>query len=180
MGRSMWFDFGLDKGMMNKKKWRWLFKIPGVSATGVNSLPPQKSARPDIKWKEMNIQHISEEVYFPAKPDWSIINITLYDLSFSSGSSWHPVFNWLLQMYDPQNDAKMYTPVENGFIQECTLELYDGCGTTIEKWLFEDAWPQTMNFHELDMGSNELVTCDIALRYARAYLPDATRSPMGS
>ena len=169
----MGLDFGLSDnssgslivGPKNKKKWRWLFMIPDVCAQGVNSLPPLRSARPDLKWKEFNVQHVSEEVYYPGKPDWSTIAITMFDVIQDK----HPVFEWLKKKYDPEK-GKMYTPIENGYIKDCSLNMLDGCGNKIESWIFEDAWAQSMNFQQLDMGSNEYMLCDITLRFARAYI----------
>lgn len=166
MGRSMGLDFGLDKGLYCKRKWRWLFTVPDVCADGIGTLPPQKSARPDLKWKEIAVQHISEQIYLPGKPEWSLVTLTLYDVRYSV----HPVFKWLEEMYQPENDAKMFCPNEQSFIKFCYLQLFDGCGNAVERWEFEDVWPQSMNFHELDMGAQEFVVCDVVLRYARAYI----------
>ena len=149
-----------------KKKWRWMFTIPDVCGnTSVNILAPQKSARPDLRWKEINIQHLNEEVFFPGKPDWSMASITLYDTKLTA----HPLFRWLRTMYGPQDGSYMRTP-KDGFIKECRLDMYDGCGNVIEQWIYEDAWPQQMNFNDLDMGANEFVVCNLMLRYARAYI----------
>jgi hypothetical protein len=161
MGQPMGIYWGNRAG---KRKHRWLFKIPGVCDDGVTMLPPQRAARPDIKWKEMNIQHLAEEVYFAAKPDWTPIQITLYDLCTNGP---HPVFEWLKKMYDPQKGTMKFPA---SFVMQVTLDLYDGCGNTVESWVYDNAWPQTMNFHDLDMTSNDIVTCDITLRYTRAYV----------
>jgi hypothetical protein len=157
---------GTSNLLLCKKRWRWLFVIPDVCGlnNGVSTLPPSKSARPDLKWKEMNIQHLSEEVFFPGKPDWSLLSITLYDIKLTT----HPVFKWLRNMYNPATGT-MSTPKET-FIRECRLDLYDGCGNPIEQWIYEDVWPQQMNFNDLDMGANDFVVCNLMLRFARAYI----------
>lgn len=167
MGRDMSFDFGLsDPSICFKRKYRWLFKIPSVSADGVNSLPPFKSARPNISFKEMEAQHLTETVYFPGKPDWKPINLTLYDLSDSSSN---PVLDWLWEIYDPETGE--YDPSCDGFKKDqCLLELYDGCGDAIETWVFENVWAQSVEFGELEMSSSDVVVCDITLRYDRAYV----------
>ena len=167
-GRNMGFDFGLnDPNTCFKRKNRWLFKIDGISADdGVNSLPPSKAARPSLSFKEIEVQHLNETIYFPGKPDWKPINLTLYDIKKNS----HPIFDWLLMLYDPQSDSK-YNASCDGFKKpEATLELYDGCGTVIETWVFESIWPQAIEFGELDMTTSDLITCDLTLRYDRAYI----------
>lgn len=165
---KMGFAFGLgDPNTCFKRKFRWLLKIPQVSAEGIDSLPPLKSARPSISFKEMEVQHLTEQVFFPSKPEWKPITVSLYDLKRAK----HPVYEWVRKVYRPNADDNNWSPsVGNGFKIQARLELYDGCGDTLESWVYENAWPQDVNFGELDMGSSEYVTCDIVLRYDRAYL----------
>lgn len=171
MGRNMGFDLGLDDpGNYFKRKYRWLFKIPTVSGEGVGALAPSKASRPSISFKEIEVQHISETVYFPGKPEWKPVQLTLYDVC-NGQPGLHPVFEWLKQIYDPTGDGT-YRPSCDGFKQAATLELYDGCGQTVETWTFEAAWPQSVEFGDLDMSSSEVVVCDLTLRYDRAYIID--------
>lgn len=164
----MGFDFGLERGdTCLKRKYRWLFKIPDVSAEGVNTLPPSKSARPNLTFKEMEVQHLNETVYFPSKPDWKPVNLTLYEVK---SPAIHPVFEWLKEIYDPENDAR-WRPSCDGFKKrEATLELYDGCGSVLETWIFESIWPQAVEFGDLDMSLSDVVICELTLRYDRAYI----------
>jgi hypothetical protein len=165
----MGFDFGLEKNdACIKQKFRWLFKIPSVSASGTNALPPTKSARPSLTFKETQVEHLNETIYFPSKPDWKPITLSLYDLKKNN----HPVFGWLKKFYDPNGPKSIRTPTENNFIVNATLELYDSCGTTIERWILENVWPNSIEFGDLDMSSSEIITCDLVLRYSRAYIEE--------
>ena len=169
---KMGFQFGLDKGNYCKRQFRWLFTIPDItpdeaSGEGANVLPPEKSARPNIQFKEMEVRHLIEDVYYPAKPDWKPVNLTLYDLKVNP----HPLFKWIREFYKPRHGV-LHAPNENKFIKEAILRLYDGCGNIIETWIWEDAWLQSANFQALDMGVSGFVTCDITMRYARAYVLD--------
>jgi len=176
---NMGLQYGLDKSdLCVKKTHRWLFEIPGVCAdntVGIDALPPEKSSRPSVSFKEMEVKHLIEDVYYPAKPDWKTFTVTVFDLKKTN----HPVFQWFKKVYDPKK-GKFYPANLNGstlqqsdkFIKECFLKLYDGCGNVIEKWIYEDVWPQSTNFQSLDMGSSAFLTCEITLRYARAYIED--------
>jgi hypothetical protein len=54
MAQRMSFDFGLDKTTACfKRKYRWLLKIDGVSAEGIDALPPTKSGRPNLTFKSI-------------------------------------------------------------------------------------------------------------------------------
>lgn len=166
---KMGLQFGLQgNGDYCKRTFRWLFEIPGVcgdESPGVNALPPEKSARPNLNFKEMDVNHLIEDVFYPAKPDWKPINITIFDLVRNE----HPVFKWIQEVYKPET-GKFTEPASGKFIKECTLKLFDAIGTVIETWIFEDCWPQSINFQTLDMTNSGVMMCDITLRYARAYI----------
>lgn len=183
MARPMGFDFGLNSpNTCFKQKHRWLFTIAGICADGVSSLPPARGARPSLSFKEIEAQHVNETVYFPSKPDWKPINLTLYDI-IREGQESHVIFEWLRKMYDVQAGTFALGSTTNLSVANlrggqakvafkvpfAILNLYDGCGNTLEKWTFENVWPQNIEFGELDMTSSDVVTCDLTLRYDRAY-----------
>jgi len=164
---KMGLDFGLEKSdAIMKRKFRWLLKIPDVCAdSGINCLPPSKAARPELSFKEAEIQHLTEIVYYPVKVEWKPINLTLYDLKKNK----HPIMEWIKKIYDPEKGV--FKPGgTQGFKKKARLELYDGSGCILETWVLENAWPQNIQFGELDMSSNEAVTVDITLRYDRGYI----------
>lgn len=171
---NMGLDFGLESNTTCfKTKFRWLFKIPYICAYGITSLPPVKSARPQVSFKEIQAEHINETIYYPGKPDWKPLNLVVYDLK----RNMHPIFSWLQLLYNPNNDLANYSPpIDKGFILKGELELYDPCGQVIESWIYDNIWPQTIDFGELAMGTSEIVTCDLTLRYARAYLNDQSNN----
>lgn len=163
----MGFDFGLeDSELCMKRKNRWLFRIPNISASGVNSLPPSRASRPGIGFKEMEASHLTETIYFPGKPDWKTVNLTLYEIQKNSE---HPIFEWIKKIYDPEVGTSGASC--DGFKElQAFLEMYDGCGNTLETWVFESVWPQNIEFGDLDFTSSDVVVCDITLRYDRAYI----------
>ena len=161
----MGFDFGLEKdSVCMKRKFRWLFMIPEISADGANSLPPDKGARPSLSFKEIETQHLNEIIYYPGKPDWKPINLTLFDIKKNGNEN--PVFKWIKNQYDPSSGDWAAGTFKVG---EATLNLYDGCGNVIEKWTFENVWPNNIEWGELDMSDSQYVTVDLTLRYDRAY-----------
>jgi hypothetical protein len=162
----MGMDFGLaSNNFCIKMKFRWLLKIQDVSADGINALPPAKSSRPQLSFKEMDIQHLNETVYFPSKPEWKPLPLTLYDLKKNK----HPVWEWIKLAYNPAL-GKWSPAVTSKFKKSnARLEIYDGCGNTLETWIFDNVYPQDANFGDLDMGASEYITCDLQLRFDRAY-----------
>lgn len=167
----MGFSFGLEKpDVCFKRKFRWLFLIPSVSEDGVGMLPPERGARPSLSIKEVEAQHLNEIIYYPSKPDWKPINLTLYDLKTST----NPVIRWLSNQYNPENgEWKIgYGTVRNPqqeFKKDATLQMLDGCGGIIEEWKLDNIWPNNIDWGELDMSDSNYVTIDLTLRYDRAY-----------
>lgn len=166
--RNMGFDFGLEQSTsVLKRKYQWLLKIPNVSAKGVHSLPPEKSDRPNISFKEISVEHLNETIIFPGKPEYKPISLTLYDLARNS----NPVFNWIQKIYDPCRGKGKYQPfLEEGFKVNANLEMYDACGCIIEEWVYENAWPQSVDWGGLDMSDSAYLTMNITLKYDRAYI----------
>lgn len=154
-----------------KRKFRWWLKIPEVSKDSIGAIPPLRGARPILTFKEYGAQHLNEEIFFPMKPDWKPIQLTLYDVALKE----HPVIKWISKIYDIDGETASHEwnpsviPGLSKFKKTAFLELYDGCGTIIEKWKYENVWPQVIDFGELDMGSSEIAMVTITLRYDRAY-----------
>jgi phage tail-like protein len=157
------------KDAILKRKFRWTFSIIDVtnivdSAKGsINALPPNKANRPILEFREMEVQHLNEIIYYPAKPDWRPITLTLYDLKTNK----NPVFAWLKTIYNPETGT---WNVDASLKKNATLKMLDGCGNAVETWTLENAWPQTINFGELDMGSSDVALVEVTLRYDRAFI----------
>ena len=200
---------GRNMGLFNigsacfKRKYRWMFFIEDICGTssdgsyGTNVLPPSKGSRPNISFKEIEANHVSETVYFPGRPDWKPISLTLYDFTIQKTNR---VFEWLKLYYNINDEKTTIRPsvgesrIFGGLfdylidsplvaagksnlmkatalkIPQASLILFDGCGNAIERWIFENVWPQSVEFGELDMQSSEVVTVDVTLRYDRAYI----------
>jgi hypothetical protein len=183
--RKMGFDLGLsDPTTCFKRKFRWMLIIDDISGSlpnesgAINALPPLRSSRPSLSFKEMEAQHLNETIYFPSKPEWKPIPLSLYDIKKTE----NPIIKWLSLIYDAKArswspslgpDPKSVNEAEARRLnskKECKLQMYDGCGHIIESWIFENAWPQNIEFGELDMGASDVMTIDLTLRYDRAYI----------
>ena len=156
-----------------KRRYRWLLKISGISgiagesaggSASINTLPPSKSARPNVSFKEVEIKHLVETIYFPGRPEWKALNLSLFDLKRNN----NPVITWINSIYNASTG--IWTPaIDAGVKKSATLELYDGCGNTLESWTYDNVWPTDIEFGELDMGSSDIIMIDLTMRYDRAY-----------
>lgn len=146
------------------RKFRWLFFIDGVSGDGASALPPDKGARPSLSFKEMEVQHLNETIYFAGKPDWKPVQLTLFDLKLNK----NPIFEWLKNQYEPcQDKGKWYVP--KNWKRTGRLEMYDGCGNVLERWIYRNVWPNNIEWGDLDMQNQDYVTVELTLRYDRAW-----------
>ena len=176
---NMGFDltlFGNGSSLLDicfpKMKNRWLFQIDKVSGVA-NALPPIKASRPQLDFKEQQIAHLVQQLYYPIMADWKPLQLTLYDTKPNDNA----VFDWIKLVYDPKPDGgDEWSPVYNGgggddgFKRDAVLCLYDGCGKVVEKWKYENCYPQAVNFGDLEMNEMHIVTMDLTLRYDRAYI----------
>lgn len=151
------------------RKFRWNLTINGVaglpSGATASILPPSKAARPSLSFKEIECQHLNETIYFPGKPEWKPLNVTLYGLACVG----NPVFTWIKSIYSPQLGRYSY-PIDNKFIiDNITLEMLDAAGETLEEWTYKDCWIKDADWGDLDMSDSALANVDLSIRYARAY-----------
>jgi hypothetical protein len=167
MARNMGMTFG-NRAWKKKNRWRFVVRdFIDMEDFGISMLPPIKSARPNVNFKEISIEHVVETITIPGKPDWGPLEVTLYDLQCNR----NPMFVWMKRLYDPKNGTYRF-PVdgERGFkIPQADLELLSGCGDVLETWRYEGIWPQKIDWGELLMESSEVITVDVSFRYDRAY-----------
>lgn len=154
-----------------KRKFRWLFNIENITSGAVdaNPLPCIKAARPKLNFREMQAEHMNEVIYYPSKPEWQPIQLSLYDRCISTQN---PIFTWLKQQYDPTpaRCSSWYPCIDPlSFKPCCSLLLLDGCGNVLESWILEHCYPQNIDWGDLDMSSSDFVTVDFTLRYDRAF-----------
>jgi hypothetical protein len=158
-------------GSMNAcflRKFRWMIEIQNIAGNSSAAiLPPSKAARPNISFREIEIQHLTETVYFPGKPEWKPLNVTLYGLNIGK----NPVYTWMTKLYNPIKESAYTYPAEKEFIlSQITLRMLSACGDTIEEWTYQDCWLQNADFEELDMSDSGVVNVNLTIRYARAYI----------
>jgi hypothetical protein len=161
-------------GIIFKRKFRWTMRIeycqdefdePLVVAEDFVKI----GARPQVDIEEQEINYLHGKMWIPGKATWQTMTVTYYDVAGDATSvSTNSLFGWIASVYDficdPSNlymGSRLTDYEGNAF-----LYLYDGCGNPIEGWHLQHAWPQSINFGELDMSSSEECTVEITLRYS--------------
>jgi hypothetical protein len=158
-----------------KRQMRFAFLIEGVTMYGgLDVKITHKAQRPNFSFKEIAIEHLTETIYMPGKIEFKPIQITLYDTYNPALNKTNPVFQWIESFVYPKDAiygfaSQNSAPGPNQFKKTAYLNMYDGSGCVVESWKFENAWPQEINFNEVDYSSNDVMSIDMTLRYDRCY-----------
>ena len=97
--------------------------------------------------------------------------MTLYDIQKGTDNA---VWQQITKLYDPKKgtyNTSVGSFTFDGYkFKEMKVGMLDGCGKTIEVWVFENPYFQEVNWGELDMTVSDVVYVDITIRYDRAYV----------
>lgn len=161
-------QMGLGKlggeNITHKRKFRWTFEVRRISGADVPASFVKMAARPNISIEETEINFLNGKTYIPGKGTWETITVTYYDVG---GDDNIPLWSWLASVYnflDPLKNTQNSRRNCYAGIGICTM--YDGCGNPLERWTLGDAWPQAVNFGELDYSSSEEATIEVTIRYS--------------
>lgn len=146
-----------------KRKFRWTIEFKNHQGL-MNMLPPSKAARPSISFKEIEAVHLTENIYLPGRVEYQPLNVTVYDIG---GNLKDNIDAWLKSIYAVDKHRALYSKYYSDTIN---INMLDGSGKVLETWVYEEAWPQKIDFSDLDYSSSDLATIDITFRYSRAYV----------
>jgi hypothetical protein len=167
-------DMGLGQlggpRVIHKRKFRWTFEVTqGPCGIKVPKDFVKVASRPNLSIEETEINFLNGKTWIPGKGTWETVTITYYDLA---GDANIDLWSWLASVYDFTGGGSGGFPpnVKQGtaradYSGTCELILYDGCGEELEVWKLLDAWPQAINFGDLDYSNSEEATIEVTLRY---------------
>ncbi len=160
-----------DPNVVFKRKFRWTLTIRGKDF----EVPPyfvKVAARPNISFEETEINFLNDKMWVPGKATWEALTFTYMDVSGNltgdaSGGNL-ALYTWLTNVFDFTSPTKKFMSSKRcGYAGAAELILYGGCGEKLETWLLEDAWPQAINFGDLDYSSSDTVDIELTIRYSR-------------
>ena len=147
-----------------KRKFRWTLRVDNSCGGGVSESFVKVAARPNLSIEETEINFLSAKTWIPGKASWETITVTYYDVA---GEANIGLWSWLAGVYNYMLPVELpMGAMRKDYAGQVTLTLYDGCGSGLEQWILQDAWPQAVNFGELDYSSSEECTIEITLRYS--------------
>lgn len=177
---------GFASQVLFKRQNRFIMYIPDITHTMTGqraiskALIEEKSARPNISFKEIEVPHLIETIYFAGRPDWKPLKVTLYDVANDN-----PAWDWVKANYSVYSNNGQVSVQYKGSLSNIsntlslqtssnfkrTIKIFmlDGCGNAIEAWTYMNAFPTDVEFGETDMTGNDVMKVNLTLRYDRAY-----------
>lgn len=156
-----------DPNVIFKRKFRWTLEIEGQGSCQFR-VPPhfiKLAARPSISFEETEVNFLNDRFWIPGKATWEPITVTLLDTN-QSGSV--QLLQWLTALYDfTRPTGKKMSSMVSAYAGKVTLVMYDGCGGRMETWTLFDAWPQAVNFGDLDYQVSDIAEIELTLRYSQ-------------
>jgi hypothetical protein len=181
---------GIDMGLgtlsksttIFKRKYRWTMSLQ----TPCGRIPEtvvKVANRPQIDIDETEINYLHGKMWIPGKAAWQTTSVTFYDIVEKNGNGNNDItylYSWLSTVYAFHDSTGLHQSSVKGdgltrndssgngggYAGTATLNLYDGCGDTLETWVLGHVWPQSINFGELDYASSDEATVEVTLRYS--------------
>lgn len=143
-----------------KRKFRWLLQIDGIDAFVLKT-----AARPQATFEETVVDYINTKRYLSGKMAWNPISVTMHDPIAPSASQ--KIMDWLRLNYEPLTGRMGYATF---YKKDITLKILDPQGTVVELWDLTGAWPQDINWGDLDYATSDNVEINFTLRFDNATL----------
>ena len=172
----------VDSTTIFKRKFRWGMTITPLCTKGNNTSIEEEfvklASRPNITIEETEINMKNGRTWIPGKASWETITVTFYDVvGEAAGTGIMALYSWLASVYNftegiqggPRGGNKNVAHMgsaRSDYSAVINLRMYSGCGDTLEEWTLKDAWPQAINFGDLDYASSEEATIELTVRYS--------------
>jgi hypothetical protein len=165
-------------GATFKRKFRWTFALNGTRVGDIPSMFVKKTARPKVTGDETRINFLNGTTFIPNKYVPDDLNVTFYDLGYNTGVGGSDggdaakrgianLYGFISTLYDLANPSRMAmggNPA--GYAAQAgVLTMLDGCGNPIEIFTYNYPWPKSIDFGELDYGSNDECEINMTMRY---------------
>lgn len=143
-----------------KRKFRWVLQIDGIDAFVMKT-----ASRPQQTFEETVVDYINTKRYLSGKASWNPIPCAMHDPIAPSAAQ--KIMDWLRLNYEPLTGRMGYASF---YKKDISLKLLDPQGTVVELWDITGAWPQDVNFGDLDYATSDPAEITYVLRFDNAVL----------
>lgn len=168
-----------DPGVEFKRKFRYLLQVQyciGQGNPADHTVPPyfvKTAGRPDLTIEETELNFLNSKTWIAGKPSWETMSVTYMDVDTGDNVA---LWAWIGTIY---NFFTTGNGVGNNANQPCysmgrrsqyegqaTLQMLDACGGVTEQFVYNNFWPTSIKFGELDYSSSETVDIEMTCRYS--------------
>jgi len=171
--------FWSDATVEPKRQFRWYFVLGGGIAAPnekIETYAIKTVKKPSFAVSEVPHQFIAHTFYYPGRVTWNPVDVTFIDPVNPDHSA--VISNLFVRAgYNvPKNEIASYTSFsKQKFVASVgTPEIIqiDAEGVEIERWTLNNAFFTSIDYGQLDYGSEEMVINSITLRYDYATLSE--------
>lgn len=157
-----------DKSIEPKRAFRWYMTFGGSDSNTIETYAIKSVKKPSFAVSEVPHQYGAHTFYFPGRVTWNTIDVTLVDPVQPDHSA------ILTNMFvdagyqiptQASKDMSLSKEQFNAAIGEPTIVQIDAAGHWIEKWHLHNAFFTSVDFGQLDYGTEDLVITSMTLRY---------------
>ena len=150
----------LSKLVEPKRQFRWQMAIDGIDAFTLRT-----ANRPQVAFEDTVVDYMNTKFYYPGKATWEPLTMTLLDPLVPSAAQ--KTIEWMRLVYEADTGRMGY----KAFLQkDFNLKMLDPVGAVAEEWTIHNAWPQSINWGELDFSVSDPVNIMLTLRFDWAQL----------
>ena len=162
MGQSMGIGRLGAPNIIIKRKFRFTLQI----ATPVGNIPEhyvKTTGRPNLEIDELELNFLNAVSWIAGKGKWQPITVTYID---TTDSVMEPLYSWISAVYELVQPAVLHQSEPKGYFGSAVLQMYDGCGGVLERWLLQNVWPHSINFGDLAYSESEEANIELSLKYS--------------
>ena len=169
--------FWSDKTTEPKRQFRYYFSLGGgqfAPNEKIETFAIKTVKKPSFSISEVPHQFIAHTFYYPGRVTWNPVDVTFVDPVAPDHSA--VISNLFVRAgYNiPKNEAASQSSFskEKFVLSVGTPEIFqiDAEGVEIERWTLNNAFFTSIDYGQLDYGSEEMVINSVTLRYDYATL----------
>jgi len=168
-----------------KRAYRWYISF---SAAGFPDLmyAAKRVDKPSISISESEHTYLNHKYYYPGRVDWSEVSVSFVDVVGADGAA--DAFLKALSdagytIPDAASADQLVTLGKSAMhdqIGDVIIRQVNANGNEIEAWTLKNAWFKSVKVGSLDYGSEELLSCDVSIRYDYATYERTTAGASGN
>ena len=156
-----------------KRKFR--FTVTLYNICGYKIVPRfyvKMASRPKISIESTEINYLNGKTWIPGKAEWDTLQLTYYDVANTYALK--PLYDWLASIYNYADPNGIYGNLQQAskkgdYTAVAVISAWDGCGEELERWTIRDAWPESIDFGDMDYSSSDEMNVELTLRYSDVY-----------